>query len=233
MKVKILCSGSAGNCAIITDNMDNQLMLDMGGPYDSISQNVNFVKCDGACLTHFHDDHSKNFDKITLNGINIYHPNKLDHNGNIEIAETIKDKQLINIKNWLIKAIELKHNIYCIGFLIFNKIENKKIAYITDTTILKKLPSDLALFICECNYDTDIVDKIKIENKVISSKYYYHLNQKQIKDYFEENTNIRPKNLILSHLSNSGLIDENKLYDEMKYYGNNVYIAKKNLEIII
>ena len=54
MFVKILNSGSDGNCCVVQDRQGNQLLLDCGLSYDKIIKNVNFSMLNAVCLSHIH-----------------------------------------------------------------------------------------------------------------------------------------------------------------------------------
>lgn len=55
MLINVIQSGSKGNCTILTDKNDNQLILDCGIRYENISKNIkDFCKLDGLFITHEH-----------------------------------------------------------------------------------------------------------------------------------------------------------------------------------
>ena len=165
----------------------------------------------------FHKDHSLSMKDFENFSIDIYSP------------ENVSDGKLIDTTNWKILPIKLRHNVECFGFLIYNKIENKKIAYITDTTIIPRL-SKVDCLIIETNWSEDylitVAEKYIIQNK----GYLNHLSQEQVAEYLET-TNLHPKILVLSHLSNSGLINIKTLKNEFENYAENVYIALPNTNI--
>lgn len=128
--------------------------------------------------------------------------------------------------------MKLRHNVECFGYLIYSKVENKKIAYITDTTIIPKLPKNLDLLICECNWQEDLLYKYAEIDFIKNTGYLNHLCKEQLIEYFDINE-IYPKNLILSHLSNSGFIDIKTLANDFKEYAKNVFVALKGLKVSI
>ena len=54
IKMNILKSGSSGNCIILTDSSNNQIMLDCGIKYSLIVPHIDFNKLDFICMSHFH-----------------------------------------------------------------------------------------------------------------------------------------------------------------------------------
>lgn len=158
----------------------------------------------------------KDFEKFS---IDIYSP------------ENISDGKLIDTDNWKVLPMKLTHNVECFGFLIYNKSENKKIAYITDTITIPKLNKVDALII-EVNWEEDILIEFA-EKEIIQNKgYLNHLSKEQVLDYMQTR-DWKPKVLVLSHLSNSGLINVKTLKKDFKNYADNVYIAIEGTKIIV
>lgn len=54
MNVRILNSGSDGNCTILTDNKNNQLICDCGLNYKKIFPFLHLELLDAICLSHIH-----------------------------------------------------------------------------------------------------------------------------------------------------------------------------------
>lgn len=52
--MKVLGSGSDGNCIILTDNNGNELMLDCGLRYEIIASKCNLQKLNAILCTHHH-----------------------------------------------------------------------------------------------------------------------------------------------------------------------------------
>ena len=129
--------------------------------------------------------------------------------------------------------MQLSHNVKCYGFLIHSIIENKNIAYITDTTFIPNLNlANIDLLIIECNYDQDVVKKCEEENITVNMGYKNHLSLQQLEAYLK-NKEIKIKNLVAYHLSNSGLINIHKMTDILSQYCENFYISKPNTVISI
>lgn len=219
MEVKILNSGSDGNSAILTDSQGNQLVLDCGISFEQYAKELNLTKCDALLVTHFHSDHNKSIKDFNKRFVDIFSP------------DNIQDNKLIELQNWRILPMELQHNITCFGFLIVNRIENKKIAYITDTTYIPNLPNNLDLLIMECNYDYEIAYQKEINGQLANLGFKNHLCKQQIIEYFN-NKQIKPKNYIISHLSNSGLVSADNLLESLNFASSNTMIAQKGLRVV-
>jgi phosphoribosyl 1,2-cyclic phosphodiesterase len=214
MKLHIIHSGSDGNCSILADNKGNQLMLDCGIDYEKIVANINFSKLDAILTTHFHKDHSLSEKEFAKYRVTIFN------------QDNVKDGEKITLKNWIIMPMRLIHNVKCYGFLIYSRIEKKKIAYITDTCYIPKL-AEVDCLICDCNYDLDIVDIISKKGCEIQSGYKNHLSIQAVESYLKD----LPYTLscfVAFHLSNSGLINVEKLKKEISPLVKRLELSKPN-----
>ena len=219
MIAKIINSGSDGNCCIIKDNEENTIILDCGIIYNRIASEINLSKLDFICISHFHSDHAKGLEKFKKFGFAIYSP------------KNIKSNTLIDNIHWKIIPMEVIHNVKCFGFLIHNKIENKNLVYLTDTTFIPNINlSNVNLLIIETNYDEDIVKKCEEEHIKVNEGYKNHLSLQKVNDYLTSK-NICIPNLVAYHLSNSGLIDVKKVEQILSKFSENVYLSKPNTTI--
>lgn len=159
-------------------------------------------------------DHSKSFDKFEKFGFETFSP------------KNIQDGKIIDLPNWKIMPMKLIHNVECFGFLIFSKIENKKIVYCTDTTYIPQISGDVDLYIIDCNYDEEIVfDKLS-RNEQINLGYRNHCSTQKIYNYFKEKNKI--KKLCPFHISNSSLQDINKIKEILSPITEELIIAEPN-----
>lgn len=219
MQLLIINSGSDGNCCILTDSNGDQILLDCGLPYNQIMRYARFPKINCVLVSHMHNDHSKSLEKFKNFYVEVITPSKME------------DGKIITINNWKILPMKLSHNVECFGFLIYNIIEKKKVAYITDTNYIPKLGA-VDILICDCNYDEDIVnEKIELGEK-IRTKYYNHCSIQYVKEYLLAMEN-KPKTFVAYHLSNSNLINICKLEELLRPIVDNLIIAKPNTKFNI
>ena len=219
MTIKILNSGSDGNCCVVVDKNGNNIILDCGIIYTRIASEVNLSKLDFVCISHFHSDHIKGLDKFEKFGFNIYSPKNVRSNERIDTA------------NWIVVPMQVVHNIKCYGFLIHNKAENKNIVYLTDTTFIPNINlSKIDLLIIETNYDEDIVANCEKRHIQVNMGYKNHLSLQKVDKYLEEKNVLIP-NIVAFHLSNSGLIDVKKVIKVLGKFSKNVYLSAPNTQI--
>lgn len=224
MKLKILDSGSSGNCAILTDKENNQLILDCGIKYEKIITHINFEKPISCLITHEHKDHSLAMDKLKKCGISVYTHNNFT-NGQMLIINNV----------WKVLPIELPHDkdTTSYSFIIYNTIENKTIYFATDCTQLPQLADKkYDLLMIENNYDEETVATQTASGNSQNCGYLRHLSLEYVKSWLNRFAN-KPKNLVITHLSNSGNISVSKIKTTYNSMCDNLYIAQKNMEIQI
>lgn len=222
MKLKIIESGSNGNCSILSDIEDNQIILDCGIKYERICTELKWNKNIIVLISHIkHKDHSLAMNKLKSCGIDIYSHENL-HNGQLIAIGTI----------WKILPIELPHDetttSFC--FIIYNSIERKNIFFATDCTALPQLADkQYDLFMVETNYD-ETTAFTNTNKKHIG--FTRHLSVEYVSQWLNKYT-VRPKHLCVSHLSNSGNIDIQAIQSQLKDKCYKLYMARKGLTIEI
>lgn len=212
MKINIINSGSDGNCTVLTDRAGNQILLDCGLPYEVIVPNINMAKLNFILISHLHGDHIYGLPNFEKYFFDVYSPNN------------VTDNKEIDTLCWKVIPIKLVHNIECFGFLIFNKLENKKILYMTDTQYLAKV-GDVDCCIFDCNYDEDIVLDCLARDEKINMGHKNHSSTQSNVEWLKEH-NGRIKTFVAFHISNSGLQNVDKVVHSLTPLVDNLIIAK-------
>ena len=187
MKVKVLASGSTGNCTYI-ETTDQKIIIDAGISkkmieleLDNIGVSLSEIKT--ILITHEHDDHIRSLGAVLrksdmtcyltsgtynaiLNGkneslIKLLIQKKED--GHIILLNRLEKSILypdILLEKTLINVLPTFHDaIEPIGFKIID--ENKSVVYITDTgyihNCLYETISDADCYVLECNHDPYIL----------------------------------------------------------------------------
>jgi phosphoribosyl 1,2-cyclic phosphodiesterase len=170
MIIDILASSSAGNCYMIT-GLKEKVMIEAGIQFKKIKEKLNFDFSNIACclLSHNHGDHAKSISNILSLGIMVYSSagtfNAL--NINDHFAVKIQSGSLIETDEFRIRAFETEHD--CpepLGFIIFSKIEYKKIVFATDTYFLRYKFNRVDAYMLEINYINDDLEKAVKEGKI-------------------------------------------------------------------
>ena len=241
MKLKILASGSSGNCYLL-ENETEILIIEAGISFKRIQEGINFNigKVAGCLVTHEHKDHSKAMMDLMKNGIDVY-----TSKGTIEalgINDSYRLKQLIahdtlKVGGFTILPFDTQHDAQePLGFLIQHK-DMGKLLFITDSYYCKYKFKEVDHILVECNYKKEILDenihsgKVPelIRDRIIKS----HFELENVIEFLKSSDLSKTKNIVLIHLSSQN--GDKKLFKKEieKSTGRPVYIAKKGLKLRI
>lgn len=211
--IKVLASGSKGNCYLM-DNGETKLLLDAGIPFNQIQIGCDFRVSDisGCLVSHRHGDHAKAIKDLLKRGINVYGPKDLQ-NINPQIS-VLKPLIKYSIGSFMIVPFELTHDVECYGYQI-NSIGKQKLVYITDTAYVRYTFSELTHVMIEANYDTEIIRKntlnMDINGNLASRIIQSHMDIKTVEEFLDANDLSKLQQVYLLHLS-----DSNSNADEFK-----------------
>lgn len=163
MNIKVIASGSKGNCYLINDNKTT-LMLDAGISIKQIQIACNFglSQIDGCLVTHEHKDHSKAVNDLTKKAVDIYtSEGTIKECGlNGHRINVIKPLEQIQIGTFKVLPFDVQHDAEePLGFLIQSIETKEKLLYFIDTCYLKYKFKDLNYIMAECNYSRKILYK--------------------------------------------------------------------------
>ena len=233
MKLKILGTGSSGNCYVLNDK-NNNLLLECGLPIKDILVGLNFniTNLDGILITHHHIDHSKSASDWQKRGIKTIRPFDGTHKNTMLKKGScfqFKPIPLTDIQgNWThTNGDGSPCPIY--GYYIYHE-QLGSLVYCTDTEFIKYRFKNVNHFLIEANYDLDTLENEDAKaNRVFGS----HQSIQAACKFIQANQSESLKNVILCHLSSdNGSPDKFKeMMQEVVGDNVNVYIAKKGLEI--
>lgn len=219
MRLKVLSSGSIGNCYLLES--DNEVfILDCGIPIKDIKIGLDFdlSKVVGCVVTHAHKDHSKSVNDFKKMGIPVWQP-YLDEN----------KVQRRYFGGFMVRSFDVPHdNEPCVGYLI--ECPNyDRLLYATDFEYIpysfKKMRIDYALI--EANYQKEYVDK---EEAKTSHVYRGHSELQTTIGIIKDNADSL-KTVILCHLSRGNANAEEMVSEVQKVAKCPVYVAEKGLEV--
>lgn len=210
MEIKVLASGSSGNCYHISNDR-NSILIECGLPWKQIQQGVNFrtSQLAGCLVTHEHQDHCKAVRDVMKAGIDCYMSQgtaeALKLSGHrLHIVEPLKQ---FKVGAWAVLPMDAQHDAKNpLGFLLADKAGNK-ILFATDTYYLKYKFSGLTHILVECNYALDILQEnvaarlvpVAVKNRVLRS----HFSLEHVKDFLKANDLSKVREIWLLHLSDS------------------------------
>lgn len=224
IEVKIIASGSKGNCYLIDDGA-TQLLIEAGIPIFDIRVGVNFAlqNISAALISHAHGDHSKAILDIIKRGIDVYAPEDvitkfgLAAHHRAHVPEAIKP---FRIGTYTIMAFDCVHDAPTFGYLIRSNKTGEQLLYYTDTHYIQYKFPGIDYLMGECNFDAEILnanvenDRIPmaLRNRILSTHMSIQQFIKLIYDngYEAKNGIAELKKVFLLHLSDAN-IDAEKI----------------------
>lgn len=194
MDIKILATGSSGNCYHVSDGT-TEILIECGIKYTDIEKKLDY-KMDKICaalISHSHKDHSLSAKTLLSYGIELYMPletalelniaseigvNTPKHgeviflNKNGEIITKSEDKKDIDKVSYVISPFYLVHcnsdgsNCPCYGYVINSAVTGEKLLFATDTAYIKNTFKAVDYMLIEVNYMTSIIDGGETEDFV-------------------------------------------------------------------
>lgn len=239
MDIKVLASGSGGNCYRISDG-HTSLLLDAGIPIKQIRIGCNFRMSEiaGCLVTHYHGDHSKAVKDLLRVGVNIHIPKleadalglKPHHRLHYLQSGEKTPYQVISIGTFLILPFQAEHDTpEPVGYLVESYQTREKLLYFTDTYFLKYTFSNLTHIIGECNYTNDELH-IKLDEgstplQRVKRLYTSHMSLDNFLEMLKANKSDRLRQIYICHMSDDHG-DEEKIKTEVqRLTGAEVYIC--------
>lgn len=240
MKLKVLASGSSGNCYLL-QLKDETLIIECGIRYKQILEGLNFdlEKVVGCLVTHEHKDHSKAITDLNKNGIDVYASKGTFESLGIENhrAKVIESEKLFKVGNFTIMPFETKHDAKePLGFLINHK-DIGNLLFITDSYYCEYNFNNLNHILVECNYSKNLLDEniengvipVSLRNRIARSHFELH----NVIDFLKSNDLSQVKNLLLIHLSSSNSDSDYFIQEIAKSTGLAIEVARKGVEIYL
>lgn len=234
MSIKVLASGSAGNCYLLETEKET-LMLECGIRYRDILKGLNFDlnKVVGCLVSHEHGDHSKAINEIMNAGVDIYMSAGTKEGISFKSHAThriniVEHRKRYKIGEFDIVPFNVEHDTKePLGFLIFHK-ELGKILFATDTYYLRNTFKDVDHILIECNYSEEILDEIPpYRARVLKS----HMSLETLKEALKTWDLRKTKDITLIHIS-EGNGEPKRFREEIEELtGVKTYVAVQGLEI--
>lgn len=239
MKLKVVSTGSIGNCYIL-ENETEALIIECGVPVQKIKEalDFNFSKVVGALVTHEHGDHNKGMVDVMKQGVDVY-ASAGTHKASMTIgnhrAKICKSKEQFSVGNFRVIPFDVKHDVLePVGFLI-NHTETGNVLFLTDSIYSPYTFKNLNNIIIEANYSKEIIDrkygaesgKEFLRNRVLRS----HFSLENCKDMLAANDLKMVNNIVLIHLSDS---NSNEVQFQSEVYnqtGKTVTVASNGMII--
>lgn len=244
MKIKVIESGSKGNCTIILLDFIN-IIIDIGISYKKLTTeldklNINIKDISALLITHNHKDHIAGLSTfLKKTDIKVFIPKEMFKSLKNEIPELTEDRcvfiddedKILDVK---INLIHTSHDApYSVGYIISYK--DKELVYITDTGYLnRKILSNIMnkdIYIIESNHDERMLMDGPyprfLKERVISD--YGHLSNEMTGKYLKKIIGDNTKLIVLAHLSETNNTPDIALNTIKKHVVNKeIIVAKQN-----
>lgn len=234
MGIKVLASGSSGNCYLL-ETQNETLILECGISFKEIKKGLNFdlSKVVGCLVSHEHGDHCKAILEVTRSAIPTY-----SSNGTFKAIPTdelstynrheLKHRRKKLIGGFTVLPFDTEHDVNePLGFLIEHK-ELGKIVFITDSYYCIYKFGNVDHILIECNYSEDILDDLPpYRARVLKS----HMSLETLKDTIKTWDLSNTKDITLIHIS-EGNGDPERFRREIEALtGIKTYVAVPELKI--
>ena len=231
MKLITLDTGSKANGYILT-NGSEALIIEAGVKAIEAKKALGFRTSlvQGCIISHSHADHSRYAADYARAGIDVYAPVdvfQIPHNRNRPVMPHKKYKA----GGFTFMPFDVPHDVVTYGYIIEHQ-DCGKVLFMTDTYLCEyKLPKVDHLII-EANYDDNILDHCIEEGDTHPAmKDRLMTSHMEISTAITYCTELKPKNIILIHLSD-GHSNEAEFIDRVTgATGAIVVAARKGLEI--
>lgn len=220
MILKVLASGSSGNCYLLTAG-DEVLILDAGIPIKSIKRGLNWdiSRIAGVCVTHAHLDHSKSVKDFENMGIPVFKPYEKYYQIKKYGEFVIKPFDLTDKDGRFTHTNNDGSECPCYGFLITHP-DMGRLLYITDTELVKWRFKDINHIIISANYQSKYINDDEAKrNHVLKG----HMELETVKEFVKANKSNALRTVMLCHLSRDNA-NPDEMVSEVKKVAGNAFV---------
>lgn len=234
MSIKVLASGSSGNCYLLETEKET-LIIECGIRYRDILKGLNFDlnKVVGCLISHEHGDHSKAINEIMNAGIDVYMSVGTKEGIDFKSSAThriniVKHGKRYKIGGFDVVPFNVEHDVSePLGFLLQHK-ELGRILFATDTYYLRNTFINVDHILIECNYSEDILEEIPpYRVRVLKS----HMSLETLKETLKTWGLSRTKDITLIHISEGNGEPKRFRKEIEELTGIKTYVAMPGLEI--
>lgn len=204
MDIKVIASGSTGNCYRISDG-STTLLLECGIRFESIQADCGYKTSNisGCLVTHRHGDHAKSVKKLIQRGIPVYGPKDLEEAyAGVTVWEPL---QYHRIGSMTVLPFAVKHDVECHSYQIETD-DGEKLLYVTDTAYVPYTFAGLTHIMIEANYSkTQMIDNMgkgRLPEYLVKRIMKSHMSIETLLEMLRANDMKSVKQIYLLHLSN-------------------------------
>lgn len=233
MQIKILATGSKGNCYYVSDGTTG-LLIECGIKYTDIMRRLDYnVGNIGAVLvSHAHKDHSLCAAEMAEMGFEMIMPQETAAALGLEyhpcVALAVQSKQY-NVGTFGIVPFPLVHcntdgsECPCFGYLIASSATREKLLFATDTVYIKNRFKGITHAMLEVNYIGDMIDAEGIP-EVERRRLKSHMSLETAVQFLESTDRSALKAIYAIHGSEARS-DRDEVYRVLSAYAGSVVVG--------
>ena len=192
LEIKVIASGSSGNCTLIQSSAGENILLDAGIPYAKIAEAAGFKPIDYTFVTHEHGDHANKATIKTLleRGTEVYMRNatrqalKFEQRHNLHALKN-RLRKASKVGSFKFKTLDVEHDAADPVAFQLEDVDDC-ILYATDT---KYLPySDCMTFtkmIVEANFSEEVLRNSRADDYQKQRIWENHTSIERVFEYFD------------------------------------------------
>lgn len=237
MKLKVIGSGSKGNCYLL-HNDEEALVIECGCQFSKVRDEIRGmgIKIVGTLVSHEHADHAKYVKQWLDHGLDVYASrftiDAIGEVSRIKQMSIVEEGRCINIGSFQVLPFLTIHDAAePYGFVIIHQ-ESGPILFATDTSYIPHSFSYLNQVMIECNYDEDLLDaREDIPESLKLRIRENHMSVDQCVDEMHMDCMRDVRNIILIHIS-EGDGDPVSFREKIEAEtGKNVVVASAGVEL--
>lgn len=235
MKVKVLASGSKGNCTYI-ETKKSKILIDIGITYQHLASELAPLNrtpndLDAILITHTHSDHIKGLQGLVRKtNLPVYVSEKMmvDLQEKIPVTVCRYLEEHFFLNDIEVEIMHISHDVDSVGYILSN--DKTSIVYVTDTGYINRRylnrMKNKDLYIIESNHDEKMLMDgpypFILKQRVLSDKG--HLSNHTAAKYLQEIVGDKTKYIILAHIS------ENNNTEELAYQTTKEVLEENHLD---
>jgi phosphoribosyl 1,2-cyclic phosphodiesterase len=234
MQIKVIASGSSGNCYRVSDGKTS-LLLEAGIPISKIKAGCDYRLSDiAACLiSHEHGDHAKAAQALLKSGVDIYTSkgtaDALNIIGNYH-SHLIPPLEPIQIGTFTVAGFPVHHDAAePFGYFIKSEETQERLFFVTDSYYIDYVFKGITHMMIEANYSDAELDNAVEDGRtpaeLKSRLYRSHMSIETAVKLIEANKSPALKQVWLLHLSGNNANAEDFKRQAQECAGCEVYVA--------
>lgn len=237
MKIKVIASGSDGNCYLVEED-GVMFLLDAGISIKEIGRHVKLSDLAAALITHRHKDHCKAAKELCRLGIPVYAPmdtlkaEGIDkHPYAIPVVSGVTEDGAITSQYgsypFSMIPFTVEHDVPNMGYFLYGFTGS--LLYFTDTMYIRYRFPKVRYLLAECNYCEDILEE-NVRSGTIAPSLgkrirETHMSLETLKEFLRANDTSSLEKIYLLHLSDRNSDADRMRKEIRRLIGCEVYIA--------